>query len=643
MIDNPAEQKEQMRSFGLTDVLIALRKRWHLMLVVFIVFASVGTYRAIKERYVYMASVKLAFYMPDPQILSNVGSSAFQYNQMQRPSFFATQQEIIKSAPVARRVAESLKLIKYPDNEAHVEGVINSIIGSISVSTPEYAQILIIQCTKGDPEMAMKVANATAEAYIRYNDNRRYHVYRKSMGALTEQLEDLKKKLEEAQKRLIDFIEKEKITQYGDNPRSLGSSNRITQEKDPRTFIENLNKQKVEAEIKMAKLLEKYYEAHPKVQAVKNNIKILNTKIAEEEKRLNRLKAVNDREIIEAKQKEIRYSILKRDVEVNKQAYDVLIRKLKETDIGSEMDTNFVDIIEYAKKPKFPISPNKKKKVIFSIFLGLVLGLGLGLALQYFDTSFKSADEVQSVLKYPLLSTVPLFKKKDRKTALLLDPEKADVTLKEAFRLLRTNLRFALSENPGKNIMVTSSQKGEGKSTVATNLGIVMSEVGSKVLLVDCDLRVRSINKLFGISSDVGLADYLSGGASMDDIVIKTVLNNLYIVPSGPVIDNPTVLFESERMKEFLKQADEKFDYVLLDSPPIGYVIDASLLSMISDGVVMVVEAGVVGRKAVQDAVDQVLKSKAAIYGIVFNKEASVKKSYYYKYYRYYPEDEKTV
>ncbi len=624
---------------NINNYLNIVRKKWYVLLIVFLSVSLLGTYMTLRETYIYGAEVKLAFYTPDPQILSNMGGSSYQYYQMNRPSFFATEMEIVKSEPVAKRVAQSLNLIKDPDNEAEVESALKGIIGSLSVSVPKSAHVMSISSFSSDPEMAMKIANATAEAYIKYNDNRRYEAYRKSMGGITEQLADLEKKLEEAQKSLIEFIEKEKITSYGDDYGIFPRVPDRARSSDQTFFLEDLNKRRVELEITLSNLLEKYFEKHPKVVKTRNELSIINKKIVEEEKRIENEKHKRDKETIAAKQKEIRYSILKRKVEVNKHLYDTLIQKLKETDVGSEMDMNFVDIIEYAKLPKTPIAPNKTRLIIFTLILGLFLSAGTGFGIQYFDTSFKNVDELTNYIDYPVLATIPLYRKKDKRGALLLDSKEDDVSLKEAFRLLRTNLKFALSEVPSKHIMVTSSQKGEGKSTVTTNLGLVMAEAGTRTLLVDCDLRVRSINKFFGLNTDTGLSDYLQDKVSFDDILIKTVTKNLFIVSSGPGVDNPTLLFESNRMKKFLEDADKHFDQILLDSPPVGYVIDASLLSMIVDGILMVVEAGVVNRKAVMSSMDQLLKGKGKVHGIVFNKEAMINKSYYYKYYKYYSED----
>ena len=635
------DREEQ--SFNLYDFLNILRKRWPVIVAVLIAVSCVGIFKTMQQTYMYMATSKLAFSAPDPQLLISGGSS-WANSMMNRQTYFPTQLEFIKSEPVARRVVEALGLAKDPNNQKQVESLTWMVLGSIQVRSLKETDIITISSTSQNPELAMKIANATAEAYIRYNDDKRFLSYRKSMGGITEQLADLEKKLEETQKDLITFIEKEKITSYGDGIQTYDSNPGRDAEKEVRSFAENLNNQKVQAEIELAKLKDRYFDDHPKIVNLKSDLKILNDKIGEENTRLAALKSQKEKEIIEAKQKEIRYSILKRKVEVNKQLYDTLIKKLKETDVGSSIDTNFIDIIEYAKLPAYPFGPNKNRQVFFSIFLGLFLGLVVGVAMQYFDTSFAKVEDIENLIKYPVFASIPFIKRKDKKGNLILGMFDDDSNLKEAFRLLRTNLRFALSEKPGKQLIITSSQKGEGKSTVTANLGIIMAEAGAKTLLVDCDFRMHSLKKIFGVTSDKGLSDYLHGEADLESISVKTTIQDLFVVSSGGNVDNPSILFESENMKIFIQEAGKQYDYVLFDSPPVGYVIDASLLGLYTDGIVMVVEAGGVGRKTVKKAVEQLLKGKSHIYGIVFNKESFNKKSYYYKYYNYYSkESEKTV
>jgi polysaccharide biosynthesis transport protein len=623
--------------FNFWDLISTLKKRWLVIVSVFICVSFIGVYKTYQKTYMYRAQAKLSFALPESQFVSNYGGAWLQ--EISRPNYFSTQLQIIKSEPVGRLIVESLNLVKDTQDQRAMEAATAGVLSSLTIQSPKDTDIVVLGAVSSSPDMAMKIANAAAEAYIRYNEEKRYLNYRKSVSGITEQLADLEKKLEDSQKELIQFIEKENITSYGDTTQSSGPLIEKDEQQEIKSFIESMNNQKVGLEIEIARLLDKYYEDHPKVQKLRNDIRILDKKIEEQQVRVGILKKAREKEIILTKQKEIRYGILKRKVEINKQLYDTLMRKLKETDIGSEMPTGVVDIIEYAKKPGAPFSPNKSQEAIFSIILAILLGVGAGVAVQFIDSSFKSVEEIETYLKVPVLSTVPFLKKKGKKALIVSSLEEGSSDLKEAFRLLRTNLKFALSEKPGKVIIVTSSQKGEGKSTVTANLGITMAESGSKTLVVDADLRVRSIKNFFGITDHEGLSDYLSKEIDFSRVVEKTELSNLFVVPSGPNVENPAVLFESEKMKKFLEHARRDFEYVLFDAPPVGYIIDASILSMLTEGAIMVIEAGVVGKKTVFKAMEQLYKSKSHVWGVVFNKEAMTRKSYYYKYYRYYSQE----
>jgi len=626
-------------TFTYSDFVSVLRKRWLLMLVIFIAISIVGIYRIMQKTHMYRASARIAFNQSMGSPFVTVPSSGrIRYRGLEE-TWFLKQLDIIRGEQVARRVAESLKLIKDPKDQNEVNRVLGFIRSSVGASYLERTDTVLISGISENPEMTYKLANATAEAYIRYHDDKRYLFYKKSVQGITEQIADLEKKLDVAQQNLIDFIKKEKITSYGETRRGIVPPVHLDGELDSRRFLENLNNQKVESEIELGKLRDKYLEAHPKIKKTINDLDVLAKKIKDEEKRLAALKDRRENEIIRGKEKEIQYSILKRKVEVNKQMHDTLLRNLQETDMGSEVNSNHVEIMQYAQKPNRPFAPNKRKESMFVILIAFLVSLAVGVVLQYVDSTFKSIEDIEGHFEYPILSSIPFFKRRGKKEVILVDKEDDESNLKEAFRLLRTNLRFALSEKPGKQLIVTSTQKGEGKSTIAVNLGLTMAEAGANTLVVDSDVRVRSLKNFFGVKSDKGLTNYLSGKAGFDEVVMPTHVENLSFVHSGPIVKNPSLLFESTYMKDFIKEADTRFDFILFDAPPVGYVVDASLFCSLVDGVLMVIESEAVARKSVTEAVERLLKGKANIHGIVFNKEAFSRRRYYYKYYQYYGKD----
>lgn len=217
--------------------------------------------------------------------------------------------------------------------------------------------------------------------------------------------------------------------------------------------------------------------------------------------------------------------------------------------------------------------------------------------------------------------------------------------ISEAFRTLRTNIQFANIDKEIKSIVFTSSGPGEGKSSIISNLAVTMSQIGKKVLLIDCDLRKPRMHKIFHIPVNEGLTNILALNEDYKKIVKKTEIEGLDIIPSGPIPPNPSEILGSNKMKEFMKKVKEGYDMVLLDTPPVGVVTDAAILSTIVDGTIIVCAVGQAIRDAAINTKVQLERVNANILGVVLNKvpikEGGYYKYHYYNYYSSYYEDSK--
>lgn len=210
----------------------------------------------------------------------------------------------------------------------------------------------------------------------------------------------------------------------------------------------------------------------------------------------------------------------------------------------------------------------------------------------------------------------------------------------EAFRTLRTNIQFSSLDKELRSIVVTSSGSGEGKSTVMSNLAITMAESGKKVILIDCDLRKPSIHKKMGITNAVGLTNILVQDIKKEECMVKTTVDNLFIITSGPIPPNPAELLGTKKMKDFIEELKKEFDLVLIDAPPVLAVTDAQILSTIVDGVIFVASYGEAQKNAVVDSKQLIEKVGGKVLGIVFNKVPEAVSGYYGKYYKgYYGND----
>ncbi|KGK89561.1 CpsD/CapB family tyrosine-protein kinase [Clostridium sp. HMP27] len=212
--------------------------------------------------------------------------------------------------------------------------------------------------------------------------------------------------------------------------------------------------------------------------------------------------------------------------------------------------------------------------------------------------------------------------------------------ISEAYRTLRTNIKFSSFDKEIKSLVITSSGPNEGKSTTACNLAIVMAQTGSKTILIDCDQRKPSIHKVFGLSNECGLSNILADEVEFKDAVYKTQIENLEMLPSGTKPPNPSEILSSEKMKRFLQRLKEKYDSIIIDTPPIVAVTDAQLLSTYVDGCILVVASGQTDRGAAMKAKGLLDKVGAKILGVVLNKVDTSNKGYYgARYYNYYSED----
>lgn len=205
----------------------------------------------------------------------------------------------------------------------------------------------------------------------------------------------------------------------------------------------------------------------------------------------------------------------------------------------------------------------------------------------------------------------------------------------EAYRTLRTNIQFSLPDTKVKTILLTSSGPGEGKSTTSSNIAVTFAQNGHKTIIIDCDLRKSTIHKKFGVSNTIGLTNILIGEVNFNEESFKSQVANLYILPSGTRPPNPAELLSSKKMEKFMEELKEKFEVIIIDTPPVLMVTDAQILSNYADGVILVVASGEADKHAAQRAKELLEKVNAKILGVVLNKLDTTKKGYY-GYYNYY-------
>ncbi|MBN2411866.1 polysaccharide biosynthesis tyrosine autokinase [candidate division KSB1 bacterium] len=385
---------------------------------------------------------------------------------------------------------------------------------------------------------------------------------------------------------------------------------------------------------------------------VETEIQALQPKVEELEKILN----TYNKQLETLPEKSLKLARLERSAKVKEKIFIMLQEKYQESRITEVGQLGIVRIIDWAKAPDFPVKPKKKVNLILGFLLGIGLGVGIAFVTDYLDNSINTMEDVER-LQLPLMATIPFIKPEQsngvmEKIRPAEDPEAQDINerlithlkpkspISEAYRTLRTNITFTAPDNPKQVIMVTSSGPKEGKSTSISNLAITFSHMGTKTLLIDSDLRRPMLHKLFGMEKQSGLTNILVGKDTLNTAVkhVKS-LPNLDILTCGILPPNPAELLGSQQMQNLLLETKEKYEIVLIDTPPIIAVTDSSVLSTMVDGVILVVRSGKSKSEAVIHALEQLNRVEAPILGVILNgiQASNVYGSYYYyNYYHYY-------
>jgi capsular exopolysaccharide synthesis family protein len=350
---------------------------------------------------------------------------------------------------------------------------------------------------------------------------------------------------------------------------------------------------------------------------------------------------------------EMELGIKQQELETTQQLYNTAIQGKKEFDVtGTEVPNN-ITISTPARRAEI-VGPPRVRNILIALLLSLAAGIGLAFLLDYLDDTLKSIEDVDRHIHLPTLALIPAPRSERRfalpvragaaaqmgatdptANALALIEEKRS-PVAEAYRHLRTSLLLSSAGQPPKTILVTSSQPSEGKTTTAVNTAVMLAQTGAEVLILDCDLRRPRIHAHFGLGNTRGVTNYLSGDTNIGGIVQEyDKLPNLKIITSGPVPPNSAELLGSEEMRRLITLLSDNFAHIIIDSPPAISFTDASILSTMVDGVMLVVHGGRSSRAVVRRAKQQLLDVGAHIYGIVLNN-VKLESSDYYYYSGYY-------
>lgn len=304
---------------------------------------------------------------------------------------------------------------------------------------------------------------------------------------------------------------------------------------------------------------------------------------------------------------------------------------------------NTISIIEPAQLPRSPIGPNKPATILLAAVIGFILAAGAAFLLEYLDDSLKNPDDVQKILGLTTLGAIPVMEETATRGELAVVASSHSMA-SEAFRVLRTNLRFAGVDRPLQTILITSPAPSEGKSLTVANLGAALAQAGERVILVDADLHRPRLHRLFGLRNNRGITSaLLEEHPDPDGLLQDTTVPGLQVLTSGPLPPNASELLGSAHMRELLSQLSRQADVLLLDSPPATALADAAVLATQTDGVLLVLDAGTTRREAAQRGIEALGRVNARVVGAILNRLPTSGGGYYYYYYyhaRYHSGDD---
>lgn len=589
--------------------------------------------------------------------------------------FFSESSQPADEALLAERRADDRK-----------EVVVTAFMKSLIVEPVRNSRIVRIAFDSPDRELSARVANSVGRAFIELNLERRMDASSYAKTFLEERLEQVRARLEDSEKKLNEYARKQEIVTIGDKQTlSTAKLDQVQQElnkvqlervklesawrqlEDPKSplsnsmldnlVIQEFKKNKSKLELEYQEGLKVYKPAFPKMQQLQSQIDDLQSKIDREasvmksavkaeldasiarEKSLSGLLSQAKNEVLTVQDRSIDYTILRREVDTNRNLYDGLLQRLKEVGVAGGVESNNIQVVDKAEVPRLPHSPRYPLNLGIAAVAGLILGVMLAFLFERLDDTFRDPDDIERILGLPVLGVVPMpdGDLADQPGGLALASVAAPRSMfAEAYRSMRTALQFSTDAGAPTVIGITSSVPGEGKTTSAINLATAFAQTGANVLLIDADLRNPSLHKKLGLEGQAGLSNYLVGQMGPEAVTRGGPVPNLFVIPAGHLPPNPAELLGGARMQELLLTARTRFTHIIIDGPPVLAIADSLVIGTLVDAMVVAVAAISTQKGATRDALKRLRHIRANVIGGVLTKYDGHGRSYsYYSYYYY--------
>ena len=677
---------------------IILKRKW-LILSLTLVFFVLGGVRAAMKTPLYASTAIIQIDREAGKVMEGGSTSPSEEGGTE---FLRTQWELLKSRAMAERVVSALRLhedeeflrpfdasalglltgsrktLGLPSSELQNRAV-KIVMSNVSISPVMQSRLVELTYLDPSPVRAQQVAKAYAEAYVASTLDKRFQANSYAKTFLEDQIKQLQIRLEESEKALLQFAEREKMIEVTEKSSitennlaaantALGQliSERIKNEQlwkqvdkaNPiglpqilsNKVIDTLRGQRKELETEYQEKLENFKPSYPAMVQIVNKMKEVDRQItteiatirnslkaayesslSEESEMKVRIEALRE-EVLNLQKKGIQYNVLKPEVETNRGLYNSLLQRYKEVDIAGGVGTSNVFIVERGVVPSTPSEPNIPRYLVIALALGIGLGVTCAIVLEMLDDRVRAPEEMEQISGLATLGIIPRPEERQAMDALI-DPRSA---MAEAYRSFATALQFSTESGLPRSVAVTSAGPGEGKSTTVLAIARHFAQMGLKVLLVDADLRKPSLHSKQGLDNAIGFSNFLTGASLPPDVIQKTDYPNLAFMASGPLPPNAADLLSGTRIYSLISLGSEVFDLIIFDAPPLLGLADAQLIASATAATVFVVGAGDQRKGMIRSALRRLQLARVNVLGSVITKFHAKAVGYAYAYsYKY--------
>jgi capsular exopolysaccharide synthesis family protein len=562
------------------------------------------------------------------------------------------------------------------DRRARREQAIQLLQRNFRVEIPSNSRVVELAFTSRDPEFAAQIVNRYSEAFIAANIQRRFSTSNYSREFLQNQLSEARQRLEATERAQVAYARETRLidvsaglpnasSSQAQGPRSATTLNLVqmnqafaaaqaarvqAQERWAQTqatpllslpevvtnsAIQQLAQNRAQISARLDSLRVRYDSEHPSLaqaraelseaerqmtvvaSSIRDSIRAQYTTALRQEVSLRVRVAGLQNETLSEQDRGVRYNILHREVETNRQLYDALLNRFREVSASSGVIANNITPVDNAEVPRVPISPRPALNLALAGFGGLILALLLVAGRELLDDTIRRPEELETKLGVPLLGAVPRLKDAAPAAALRDDTHGL---LAEAYQTISASIELSSAAGVPPSLLITSSRKGEGKSTSAYALAHSFASTGRKTLLIDADLRSPSQHDLFDLPRAPGLTNVLAGAAIADAAIQPTPAENLFVLPAGAAAPNPAQLTGSAELKAMLSGLQPRFDVIILDGPPMLALADAPQLAAAVDATILVVEANAVHFGQAKRVVRRLRSQRTNLLGAILTK-----------------------